>query len=134
MPQHYAHEVVRQIVKSKRSVHDSRILVMGFTFKENCPDVRNTKVIDLVAELQDLAQEVVVYDPLADGPAVEREYGIAINRELPVDQFDAVVLAVGHDEVRNVVETGGLERLLKPGGTVCDIKFMLSPATQIAST
>lgn len=131
MPQYYAHEVVRQIVKNKRSVHDSRILVMGFTFKENCPDVRNTKVIDLVTELRDLAEEVVVYDPLADAHAVAHEYGIDVTQTLPDERFDAVVLAVGHDEVRTIVDNGGLKDLLKPGGTVCDIKFMLSPETPL---
>ncbi len=131
MPQYYAHEVVRQIVKSKRSVHDSRILVMGFTFKENCPDVRNTKVIDLVTELRELAEEVVVYDPLADAHAVAHEYGIDVTQTLPDERFDAVVLAVGHDEVRTIVDNGGLKDLLKPGGTVCDIKFMLSPETPL---
>lgn len=128
MPQHYANEVVRQLVKSKLPVHEARVLMMGFTFKENCPDVRNTKVIDLVAELQDLVKDIVVYDPLADHDAVKHEYGIDVTNTLPSEQFDAVVLAVSHQEVRDVVASDKLDELLKPGGTVCDIKFLLKPA------
>ena len=127
MPQHYANEVVRQIVMSKRAVHDARVLVMGFTFKENCPDIRNTKVIDLVTELQALTGEVVVYDPLAAEDEVQREYGINVVNELPGEQFDAVVLAVSHKEVRELIANDGLDSLLKPGGAVCDIKFLLQP-------
>ncbi len=128
MPQHYANEIVRQLVRSKLPVHEARVLMMGFTFKENCPDVRNTKVIDLVAELQDLVKDIVVYDPLADRDAVKHEYGIDVTNTLPNEQFDAVVLAVSHQEVRDVVANDKLDDLLKPGGTVCDIKFLMKSA------
>ena len=125
MPHHYANQVVRQLVKCELPVHEARVFMTGFTFKENCPDVRNTKVIDLVAELQDLVQEVVVYDPLADRDAVKDEYGIDVTNTLPNERFDAVVLAVSHQEVRDVVANDKLGDLLRPGGTVCDIKFLL---------
>jgi UDP-N-acetyl-D-galactosamine dehydrogenase len=100
------------------------VLVMGFTFKENCPDTRNTKVADLVRELAGFVQQVVVYDPLADAEEARHEYGIEIANTLPDAAYDAVVLAVKHEAI---VALGAvaLRRLLVPGGVIYDLKGVL---------
>jgi UDP-N-acetyl-D-glucosamine/UDP-N-acetyl-D-galactosamine dehydrogenase len=98
--------------------------VMGLTFKENCPDIRNTKVVDLVRELGSLAGEVMVYDPLADPDEVRHEYDIESSVAIPDGTFDAIVLAVRHDQIHAL----GAERLrsmLRPGGVLYDLKQVL---------
>ncbi len=97
---------------------------MGLTFKENCPDIRNTKVVDLVRELGSLAGEVAVYDPLADPDEVRKEYDIKSLAAIPEGPFDAIVLAVRHDQISEL----GVERLrtmLRPGGVLYDLKQVL---------
>ena len=119
-----AQDIVRTMIHRKRRMHDAEILVMGFTFKENCPDVRNTKVADLVRELMGLFAEVRVYDPLADPEEAKEEYGITLQKELPNQTFDTVVLAVKHDEIR-ACTSERMNALLKPGGLIYDIKGVM---------
>ena len=119
-----AQDIVRTMIQRKRRMHEAEILVMGFTFKENCPDLRNTKVADLVRELMDLAAEVRVYDPLADPEEAREEYGIHLQNELPNETFDTVVVAVRHDEIKACVGDR-LNRLLKPGGLIYDLKGVM---------
>ena len=90
-----------------------KVLVMGFTFKENCPDTRNTKIADLVSELKPLVEELVIYDPHADPAEAMHEYGVVVQTELPPGPFDAVVLAVRHDKIVALGERG-VRRLLDP--------------------
>jgi UDP-N-acetyl-D-galactosamine dehydrogenase len=97
---------------------------MGFTFKENCPDIRNTKIADLVRELAHMAGEVVVFDPYADADDVWEEYGIRIQNELPKGQFEAVALAVNHDVIRDLGEDQ-IRSLLAPEGVIYDLKSIL---------
>ncbi|MEZ5775056.1 MAG: nucleotide sugar dehydrogenase [Hyphomicrobiaceae bacterium] len=125
MAQWVAHDVIKTMVKRKQRVDDARILVMGFTFKENCPDTRNTKVADLVKELAEFAREVAVYDPLADVEEAMHEYGIAVSRDMPKGPFDAAVLAVKHDEIAGL-GTAGIKAMLKPDGTIYDLKGVLA--------
>lgn len=79
-------------------VKDAKILILGFTFKENCPDIRNTKVADVYATLHEYSDNITVYDPWADVEAVRREYGVNVVNLLPLGNFDAIILAVGHKE------------------------------------
>ncbi len=120
-----AHDIVRTMAERKVAIGDARLLVMGFTFKENCPDTRNTKVADLVAELRPFAREIYVYDPRADAAEALSTYGIAVTRELPEGTFDGIVLAVRHAEILSL----GAERLrswLAPGGGfIYDLKEVL---------
>ncbi len=120
-----AHDIVRTMAERKVAIGSARLLVMGFTFKENCPDTRNTKVADLVAELRPFAREIYVYDPRADAAEAQRTYGIAVARELPEGTFDGIVLAVRHAEILSL----GVERLrswLAPGGGfIYDLKEVL---------
>ncbi|MFO1172372.1 MAG: nucleotide sugar dehydrogenase [Hyphomicrobiaceae bacterium] len=122
-----AQDVVKAMLKRGRRIDTARALVMGFTFKENCPDTRNTKVADLVAELADFVPHVAVYDPMADREEARRHYGVEVLAEPPAGPFDVIVLAVRHAPF---VEAGrkGLEPLLAPGGLIYDLKGVLTPA------
>jgi UDP-N-acetyl-D-glucosamine/UDP-N-acetyl-D-galactosamine dehydrogenase len=120
-----AHDILTTMIRRKMPVSDLRVLVMGFTFKENCPDTRNTKVADLVEELKPLVAEVVVYDPYADPTEALHEYGIVLQNELPTGRFDTAVLAVRHDRIVSLGE-GGVRALLDPNrGFVYDLKEIL---------
>jgi UDP-N-acetyl-D-galactosamine dehydrogenase len=102
MGEYVADQVVKLMLKKGIQVLGSKILVLGFTFKENCPDVRNTRVIDIVRTLQQYNAHVTVHDPWANPDVARREYGVEIANELPRDTFDAVILAVAHDTFRNL--------------------------------
>src|SRR6478672_1249573 len=112
-----ARDIVRAMLHRKLKMDDARVLVMGFTFKENCPDTRNTKVADLVQELTGLVAEVAVYDPVADIQLAKHEYGIALSNKLPDGPFDAVVMAVKHDAIAGMGETA-IRSLLAPNGLI----------------
>ena len=120
-----ARDVIKAMLKRKLKMDDARVLVMGFTFKENIPDTRNTKVADLVRELSGFL-DVAVYDPVADREAAREEYGISLLSELPDGRFEAVILAVKHRAILGL----GRERigaLLAPGGLIYDVTGVLSP-------
>jgi UDP-N-acetyl-D-galactosamine dehydrogenase len=108
----------------------STVGVMGITFKENCPDIRNSRVIDVVRELKDYGCEVVVHDPWADADDVRHEYGLDLLPELdssaPFAGYDAVVLAVAHDKFRAL----DFSRLKKETAVLFDIKGLL-PRDQV---
>jgi UDP-N-acetyl-D-galactosamine dehydrogenase len=118
-------DIIKAMLHRKLKMDDAKVLVMGFTFKENIPDTRNTKVADLVRELGSFLT-VVVFDPVADRDNALHEYGIEIVQELPNERFQAVVLAVKHREIMGL----GRERLgalLSPGGIIYDITGVLKP-------
>jgi UDP-N-acetyl-D-glucosamine/UDP-N-acetyl-D-galactosamine dehydrogenase len=98
MGQYVAAEVVKLMLKNDIKVKDSNILVMGITFKENCPDVRNTKVVDVVLHLKEYGVNITIYDPLANPEEVMHEYGLQTTTTLPTNKFDSIVLAVAHKE------------------------------------
>jgi UDP-N-acetyl-D-galactosamine dehydrogenase len=120
-----AHDIIKAMLRRKLKMDDAKVLVMGFTFKENVPDTRNTKVVDLVRELGSFLH-VVVYDPVADREDALHEYGIDIVQELPNDRFEAVVLAVKHREIM-ALGRDRLGKLLAPGGLIYDITGVLAP-------
>jgi UDP-N-acetyl-D-galactosamine dehydrogenase len=91
-----ATEVIKHMVRKEIQVKNSRILLLGITFKENCPDIRNTRAIDIYHELKTYDLQVDVFDPWADPEEVDHEYGIQSYQLLPDKKYDAVVLAVGH--------------------------------------
>ena len=119
-----AQDIVKSMLQRKLRADGARILIVGFTFKGNCPDVRNTKVADLVAELQAFGHHVSVYDPLADKAEVEHEYGIRLTNEMPPGPFDAVVLAVKHDVVAEM-PAARFRDMMVPGGLLYDMKIVL---------
>jgi UDP-N-acetyl-D-galactosamine dehydrogenase len=131
MAAYVANDVIKTMLKRKQSIDRARVLVMGFTFKENVPDTRNTKVADLVRVLQDFVNEVVIYDPMADTEIAKHEYGLAISNELPKGPFDAIILAVKHDPIAQLGEAG-IKALLAPGGLIYDLKGVLPPSASHA--
>lgn len=102
MGEYVASQVVKKIIKEGIQVKGANILVLGITFKENCPDVRNTKVVDVVRALKDYDANVTIYDPWASPEEVKHEYGLDILTEMPQEKFDAAVLAVAHKEFEGI--------------------------------
>ncbi|WIY52434.1 Vi polysaccharide biosynthesis UDP-N-acetylglucosamine C-6 dehydrogenase TviB [Devosia sp. YIM 151766] len=117
-------QLVKKMLKERLHVDGARILVMGFAFKENCPDVRNTRVIDIVRELSDYNARVDVLDPWVDAEAAEAEYGIRPVAEAEPGAYDAIVLAVAHDEFR-AMGASAIRALGKPGHVLYDLKYVL---------
>ena len=121
MGEYVATEVVKLMLKKGIQVLNSDILILGFTFKENCPDVRNTKVIDIYNTLKDYGVNITVYDPWANPEVAKHEYGIDIMSQLPKAKFDAVILAVSHEEFKEL----DLMTSLKDVHVIFDVKGML---------
>lgn len=118
-----ADEVIKLMVRKGIQVVQSKILLLGFTFKENCPDVRNTKVIDISRRLEEYKAKVQIFDPWADPAEVEREYGVTCSNDSALtDKYDAVILAVAHDEFKKMDIAG----FLKDTVVVYDVKGVLS--------
>jgi UDP-N-acetyl-D-galactosamine dehydrogenase len=127
---HVAARVVRLMVKKSILMPAARILVMGITFKENCPDVRNTRVVDVVAELEGYGSQVDIYDPWANVDEVRKEYGLEITNQLPAaGQYDAVVIAVAHREFF-AMTAADIRLLGKDTHILYDIKNVL-PVSQV---
>lgn len=96
MGDYVASQIVKLMIKKGISVNGASLLMLGITFKENCPDVRNTKIVDVIAALTDYGITVTIYDPLASPEAVKKEYGLVTSNTVPNQKFDAIVLAVAH--------------------------------------
>jgi len=117
-----ANEIVKLMIKRDITVKNAKVLMLGITFKENCPDVRNTKVVDIYKELLSYDINVTVYDPWASPEEVKHEYHIDTTNTLPEGgKYDAVVLAVAHDEFISQ----DWKQHLKPGGLIYDVKGCL---------
>ncbi|WP_312162828.1 Vi polysaccharide biosynthesis UDP-N-acetylglucosamine C-6 dehydrogenase TviB [Phenylobacterium sp.] len=118
-----AQELVKTMIRREIQVRGARVLVMGLTFKENCPDLRNTRVIDIVRELGEYEIEVDVHEPWADAEEAEREYGVAPVAGLAQGAYDAIVVAVAHTQFKEMgVEA--IRALGKPGAVLYDVKAM----------
>jgi UDP-N-acetyl-D-galactosamine dehydrogenase len=114
------------MIASGSSIKGARVNVLGLTFKEDCPDLRNSRVIDIISELKTYGVEVFVHDPSADSGEAEHEYGIPLTPWESLPQADAVVLAVAHQEYRRL-KPSDLAGRLKTGGGVVDVKAVLGP-------
>ena len=121
MGEYVANQVVKLMLKKGIQVLNSNILILGFTFKENCPDVRNTKVIDIYNALKEYNVNLVVYDPWANPSIVKREYDIEVMNDLPKEKFDAVVMAVAHKEFVNL----DVQQLTDEKKVIYDVKWMM---------
>ncbi|MGH2306170.1 nucleotide sugar dehydrogenase [Aliarcobacter sp. ERUVET-8] len=99
-----ANQVIKLMIKKGHKIEGSRVLVLGITFKENCPDIRNSRVIDVIEELKEFGCNIDIYDPWADTKEVEHEYGLELidNGELKIENYDALVLAVAHEEFKKL--------------------------------
>ncbi|RFC54791.1 nucleotide sugar dehydrogenase [Brumimicrobium aurantiacum] len=125
MGAYVASEVVKLMLNNDQKVKGSKILVMGITFKENCPDVRNTKVVDVIRELQQFGTKVTIFDPLANPEEVAHEYNLTTTQELPSATFDAIVLAVPHKEFLSI----DIDQLKNEKGILYDVKGVVKNAT-----
>lgn len=124
MGRYVADRVIRLLVKRRKPVADARILILGLTFKENCPDLRNTRVVDVIHELRETHATIDVYDPWANADEAEAEYGVRPIAEPANDTYDAIVLAVAHQQFAEM----GAERIRafgRDGAVVYDVKGVL---------
>ena len=116
---HYvASEVIKLMVQNDVQIKGANILILGITFKENCPDVRNTKVVDVIQQLGSYGTQISIYDPWANPQQVKHEFGLTTSKEQPKNTFDAVVLAVAHQEFLNL----NLKAFLSTNGVLYDVK------------
>lgn len=124
MGKYVASQVVKAMTKCRIHVDQSRVLVLGFAFKENCPDLRNTKVVDIIKELNEYNVQVDVFDPWVDPREAEDEYGVCPVSKPDSSAYDAVIIAVAHDIFREL-GAGGIRAFGKPSHVVYDLKYVL---------
>jgi UDP-N-acetyl-D-galactosamine dehydrogenase len=124
MGQYVVGRLVKQMLKSRIQVDGANVLVMGLTFKENCPDLRNTKVVDIINELKDYGVNVDVFDPWINAAEAEHEYGITPVAAPAEGKYDAVILAVAHNQFRDL-GAAGLRRFGKKEHVLFDLKYVL---------
>jgi UDP-N-acetyl-D-glucosamine/UDP-N-acetyl-D-galactosamine dehydrogenase len=122
MGEYVASEVVKSMIKKNININNSETLILGVTFKENCPDVRNTKVVDVINSLESYGVNITVFDPLANEKEVLKEFGLKIEKFIPKRKFDSIVLAVAHDEFLNLEYLN----LRKKSSIIYDVKNILN--------
>ena len=121
MGDYVASEIVKCMIKKNITVNRSKVLFLGVTFKENCPDVRNTKVVDLVKALEDYGANISIYDPWADEEEVMKEYALKSSKSLPNEKFDAIILTVAHNQFLKL----DLNKLKNDVSVIYDVKGFL---------
>ncbi|SHF10743.1 UDP-N-acetyl-D-galactosamine dehydrogenase [Bacteroides faecichinchillae] len=121
MGAYVANQIIKCMNKKGVVVKDAKILILGITFKENCPDLRNSKIVDIYTTLEEYTKDISVYDPYADVNAVMKEYNIAITNQLPNEKYDVVILGVAHKQFLEL----DVKELVKEGGVVYDVKGVL---------
>lgn len=121
MGEYVAAQVIKTIIRKNIKVNGASILMLGITFKENCPDVRNTKIVDVIIALKEYNVNITIYDPLANPEEVLKEYNLIATNELPSDKFDAIVLGVAHKEFLNLE----FKDLQKESSVLYDVKGVL---------
>jgi UDP-N-acetyl-D-galactosamine dehydrogenase len=121
MGEYVASQVVKLMIKEGISVSGSSLLMLGITFKENCPDVRNTKIVDVITSLKEYGINITIFDPWANIEEVKFEYELVTNNKMPDDKFDAIVLGVAHAEFMNI----NYDNYLKSNSVIYDVKNIL---------
>lgn len=121
MGEYVASQVVKTMIKKGINVNGAEVLMLGITFKENCPDVRNTKIVDVIAALEDFGVKVTTYDPWANPNEVMHEYKVESTCDLPENKYDAIVLGVAHKEFKDL----NLNNLKKDSSIIFDVKATL---------
>lgn len=124
MGKYIADSVTKKMTQSRTHVVDSNILVMGLAFKENCPDLRNTRVVDIIEELQSYNANVDIYDPWVSTEEAEHEYGLKLTSDLKDDHYDAIIVCVGHNEFREM-GADTIRKLGKEKHVLFDVKHIL---------
>ena len=122
MGEYIANQVIKRMINQEQPIKGAKVLILGITFKENCPDVRNTKVVDVISALKDYGVEISIYDPWASQAEVMHEYGLKMTNTLPTNKFDAVVLAVAHNEFKTV----DMATLRADNSVIYDVKWVLN--------
>jgi len=122
MGEYVASQVVKLMIKKGVAINGAKLLMLGITFKENCPDVRNTKIVDVVNALADYGIQVAIFDPWAKPSEVQHEYKLITTTQLPTDSFDAIVLGVAHKEFTTI----DWSKLKKANGVLFDVKGVLN--------
>jgi UDP-N-acetyl-D-glucosamine/UDP-N-acetyl-D-galactosamine dehydrogenase len=125
MGAYVASKLVKAMLKRRVQVYGARVLILGLTFKENCPDLRNTRVLDVVAELRDHGVQVDVHDPWVDAVDVQKEYGLALVTTPELEAYDGVILAVAHDSYREA-GAAALRCYGRPRHVFCDLKSVFA--------
>jgi UDP-N-acetyl-D-galactosamine dehydrogenase len=125
MGKYIAEQTVKGLIKNNRKVNGAKVIVLGLTFKEDCPDLRNSRVIDIIHELETYCCDVSVHDPLADSDEALEEYSVKLAPWDQLPEADAVVLAVAHDAYKRLV-VDDFAKLLVSGGLLVDIKSVLN--------
>lgn len=124
MGEYVATQLVKKMARKKIHIDEAKVLVMGFTFKGDCPDVRNTKIIDIIKELKEFNMSVDVYDSWAAKHEVQEEYGIDLIEQLEPAKYDAIILAVDHSETKEM-GAAAIRALGKPEHVLYDVKYVL---------
>ena len=122
MGEYVASQVIKLMIERDIKIKNAKILVLGITFKENCPDVRNTRVVDVIKNLKEYSTDISVVDPWANEEEVLSEYQIISTQSLPEEQFDAIILAVAHEEFRYL----NYQKLRKSNSVIYDVKSILA--------
>lgn len=122
MGAYVAEQTIKCMNKKGVLVKDAKILLLGITFKENCPDIRNTKIVDIHHTLQEYTQNITIYDPWANPDAVMHEYGLSVSNDLPQEQYDVVILCVAHEKFQEL----DIRSLVRNNGVIYDVKGVLS--------
>jgi UDP-N-acetyl-D-galactosamine dehydrogenase len=124
MPKHVVSAFIKQMLMKSIHVVGSKVLIFGLSFKENCPDIRNTKIVDVINELQEYNVDVDVYDPCVNADDALNEYGIAVLSEEPKKKYDGILLLVAHDEFK-LLSADDLQILCKSKSVIYDLKYIL---------
>lgn len=124
MGEYVATQLIKEMVKKRIQVVGARILILGLSFKENCPDIRNTKIVDMVKALKEYDLDLDIYDPWVDSAEVEAEYGLAPIMELKQGRYDAIIIAVAHDQFKQM-SAQELVSLGKEKHVLYDLKYVL---------
>ncbi len=119
-------QLVKTMIKRNIAVNGANVLVMGLTFKENCPDVRNTKIVDIIAELAEFNTNVDVYDPWVNPEEAKHEYGVDLIEKPKTAHYDAVIFAVAHKQFI-ALSNDEIKGLMQPEHVIYDLKYMLDP-------
>ena len=125
MGAYVASQLIKAMIKKSIKIEGARVLIMGLTFKENCPDLRNTRVVDVVHELAEYKLQIDVFDPWVNAAEADYEYGIRPIGELESGVYDAVVLAVAHEQFKSL-SAKGIRTFAKPSCVIYDLKYLLS--------
>ena len=124
MGEYVADQLIEELNKRNTGSEKSSVLIMGLSFKENCPDIRNTRVVDTISKLKDAGMEVDIYDPWVNPKEAESEYGFRPIDSLKYDRYNAVIITVAHDEFRKM-GSDNIRKLLKHDGVIFDLKYVL---------